>query len=131
MAYPVQGQNPYYPQQQAPPQTVITTTVLSQSNFSAGMCDCCIEDFGGCIYAWCFTPMLYFRAQSLYDGGDPFWYLMGGTACLSYSVIRQGYGITGGCCQDLCYPLWCYPCAALQLYHEVKIRGPRPKILTR
>eukprot|EP00727_Mastigamoeba_balamuthi_P003723 m51a1_g13348 hypothetical protein (352) ;mRNA; f:626-2164 len=47
------------------------------------------------------------------------------------NIVREGYGIEGDCCSDLCLSVCCAPCAAAQLANEVSSRGPPPIIARR
>jgi Cys-rich protein (TIGR01571 family) len=41
------------------------------------------------------------------------------------NIMREGYGIDGNCCGDICTSTFCMFCVATQLLGEVEMRGPR------
>eukprot|EP01116_Phalansterium_solitarium_P001525 TRINITY_DN1133_c0_g1_i2.p2 TRINITY_DN1133_c0_g1~~TRINITY_DN1133_c0_g1_i2.p2 ORF type:complete len:120 (-),score=23.22 TRINITY_DN1133_c0_g1_i2:223-582(-) len=111
-----------------PQVVVVQQSHVNNGQWAASLCDCQVDECGACLYAWCCTHQLYAHARSQFDGGDTNFYLMA-PPCFNYSVVRNGYGVAGSCMGDLCKPIWCPCCAAQQMYHETKVRGPRPKAM--
>eukprot|EP00656_Telonema_subtile_P005228 TRINITY_DN12376_c0_g1_i1.p1 TRINITY_DN12376_c0_g1~~TRINITY_DN12376_c0_g1_i1.p1 ORF type:complete len:177 (-),score=6.53 TRINITY_DN12376_c0_g1_i1:504-1034(-) len=45
------------------------------------------------------------------------------SSCVTRSIVRRAYNIEGSTCGDLCWPCFCWGCAAFQALREVKARG--------
>mmetsp|Transcript_40981 Transcript_40981/g.103239 ORF Transcript_40981/g.103239 Transcript_40981/m.103239 type:complete len:138 (-) Transcript_40981:1720-2133(-) len=76
----------------------------------------------GC-YAWCCPHCALASARSAYDGSNCCFNFCCGSGAMLYNIIREGYGISGTCCGDICYACFCQCCIAIQATHEVAVRG--------
>jgi len=74
--------------------------------------------------SWCFPACVLASARSNFDGSGCCFNLLCGTPAMLHNVIREGYGIEGGCVGDIAVTLCCTPCAANRAAQEVKLRGP-------
>ena len=129
-----QHQQPQYiqPQQQyqQPPQAQMLTINIGGNNanrtqtYDAALLNCCSAGCCVCTSAFICGHGVLASARTKYDGSNN---------CLNSwcigpvglrNIIREGYGIRGDCCTDCMVVTCCGPCAAIQTYNEVQVRGP-------
>ena len=88
-------------------------------------CDCGHR----CVYAYCLPQCATASVRTSYDGSN-WWF---NCCCISgplvQNIIRQGYGISGSCCDDITETLFCPCCAAHRMQREVAARGPKGKLI--
>ncbi|XP_029932397.1 plac8 onzin related protein 1 [Myripristis murdjan] len=116
--------------QQQPQQYVaVTTTTHHVAGWNTDMCDCC-ADMGTCCCALLCFPCL--QCKTAKDFGWCCWCMPLLDSCFCFAVschlrssIRQRYGIPGGCCDDCCKVMCCYPCVWCQMSREVNVRENR------
>ena len=75
------------------------------------------------LFAICCLPCASAVAKSNVDQSHPFYNFLCWTPVGVYSFVRMAYGIQGVCGDDLCYGIWCSPCATRRVYTESKTRG--------
>ena len=61
--------------------------------------------------------------RNQYDGSNWCFNVLCLTSAMARNMIREGYGIEGGCCSDILTSCYCGPCSAIQLRQEVVARG--------
>jgi len=84
----------------------------------------CMNNTGNCCYGCLCPHCAIATARSNFDGSNCCFNFMCITPALTRNVIREGYGLEGGCCFDILVTC-CFPsCAACQLLNEVESRGP-------
>ncbi len=68
-----------------------------------------------CCYATCCVPCVFARARSDFDSSNCCFNLVCVPPVVNVSIIREGYGISGGCCSDLIFGTCLAPCGAAML----------------
>lgn len=90
-------------------------------NWVAGFC-CAGGCSTGCYSVLC-NPCATASARSGYDGSDWCFNLLCVPLAMKRNIIREGYNIQGGCCEDLLLSVCCATCVTCQMLTEVKTRG--------
>lgn len=82
---------------------------------------------GTCFKGFCCPNCVSASARTDHDGSD-WWF---NCCCINQvvarSIVREGYGIAGGCFGDIFWGGCCGPCSAIQIAHEATVRGLRKK----
>ena len=94
-----------------------------QQNFQTGLCDVCSagEMMCLCSFIGCYPTA---ATRTMYDRSN---YLLNCCCIFGFvhrNIIREGYNIKGNCVDDILIHTFCNPCSNIQLYTEVKRRGP-------
>merc|ERR1711951_46621 len=99
--------------------------------FQASLCNCCADGWMGCCMAMLFPPCYIASTRTKYDESNCIFNFLCMTGPATRSVIREGYGIDGNCCNDIFIMCCCHVCGAVQLRSEVKKRGPISNLRTK
>ena len=95
---------------------------FQRREFVNGICSC---EFGGkCFLAFLCPQIVSSLARSEYDGSNCCFNCFCLQPCYVRNVIREGYGIDGGCCGDMCISTLLPWCTAHQMQKEVAASGP-------
>lgn len=130
---------PGYGQPPSPPPYatgVSGSSLIPQTSWSSGLCDCCIDIPNCCLTCWC--PCIIFgQMAEIVDKGSiscgvhgtiyALINILTGCGCL-YSCIyrtkmRRQQGLPEAPSNDCCIHFCCGPCALCQEYRELQIRG--------
>ncbi|CAM9773841.1 unnamed protein product [Chrysoparadoxa australica] len=101
---------------------------MTTSSYQVGLCDMCAGGPGVCCAGlFCHTCLNASARKAMDNSNWCFNFLCVSGPCQARNVIREGYNIEGGCCDDILTGLFCMPCVACQNYNEVAKRGPANK----
>jgi Cys-rich protein (TIGR01571 family) len=83
----------------------------------------CSFDMTACLLGLCIPNCGLAMAREKYDGSSMCLNCLCLPPALGRNLIREGYGIEGDCCKDICASMFLLPCVVSQLYQETKARG--------
>ena len=89
------------------------------TEWAQGLFSCC-SDFSTFCYAWCFGPCAISSLRTEFDSSSCCFNFLCVSPALVRNIIRESYGIEGGCCGDIWIMLFCLACAAVQMKNEMK-----------
>eukprot|EP01084_Bolivina_argentea_P153152 267055_1 len=98
--------------------------MASTNEFGAGLFNICADGCGGLCCALFCGQCYYARTRTMFDESNCVFNCLCVLPPVARSIIREGYGIEGGCLGDMCLPLFCPCCVGIQLRAEVNERGP-------
>eukprot|EP00760_Papus_ankaliazontas_P032954 PhM_4_TR609/c1_g1_i1/m.26097 len=97
-------------------------SVIGRDQWKAPLCN---TSGTGCLMATFCPVIAAAQARSAYDGSNCFFNFLLVNPVLARNIIREGYGIEGGCMGDIMIAA-CLPCCnACQLLEEVNVRGEK------
>ncbi|KAL7589304.1 hypothetical protein Lser_V15G37259 [Lactuca serriola] len=130
---PIYGQPPPGPPYVA---GVSASSLVSQTSWSSGLCDCCLDVPNCCITCWC--PCVTFgQIAEIVDNGKTSCGFHGTLyalinvlsgcgcmyACFNRTKMRRQYGLPEVPSNDCCVHFCCGPCALCQEYRELQHQG--------
>jgi hypothetical protein len=83
----------------------------------------CSFDAVACLLGLCIPMCGIAMARDKYDNSGVCLNCLCLSPALGRNLVREGYGIEGDCCKDLCASMWLLPCVVSQLYQETRDRG--------
>mmetsp|Transcript_3924 Transcript_3924/g.6364 ORF Transcript_3924/g.6364 Transcript_3924/m.6364 type:complete len:101 (-) Transcript_3924:15-317(-) len=99
------------------------------NTWSNGLFSC--ADAGTCIMGLCCANILMAQTRTAYDNSNCCFNFCCASPIVIQNIVREGYGIEGGCCGDIFVTSCCPACTAIRLAQEVKARGPSPNAFQR
>eukprot|EP01084_Bolivina_argentea_P206263 352201_1 len=91
--------------------------------FGSGLCDICADGCSGCLCSHFCLPCYFAQTRNMFDQSNCLFNLFCLGPVAVRNIIREGYGIEGGCLGDVCTTLFCPCCVGIQLRAEVNKRG--------
>eukprot|EP01063_Lacrimia_lanifica_P019482 TRINITY_DN267_c0_g1_i5.p1 TRINITY_DN267_c0_g1~~TRINITY_DN267_c0_g1_i5.p1 ORF type:complete len:221 (+),score=64.80 TRINITY_DN267_c0_g1_i5:63-725(+) len=91
---------------------------FNSREWNNGLFDVCKPGAGACCYAFCCTPCAAAQQRTTYDTSNCFFNALCVNPLVVGNLVREGYGIEGGCVGDILTGLCCGPCSVLRIQNE-------------